>query len=416
MCPLPEGPSKRERESLGVAALVRKAFGDQAVLQHDKNGAPSVVGSDWHISVSHSRTHVCLAVNPQIRIGVDIEDIGRRIMNVAHKILDEDGLRLMEERFAPESHCTILTTAWCIKESVFKAEGATAGYMGENVSINILDFKQNMFSLRSRCYTYNIYTSDIGDLMLVLAEQLSANTPQLGQLLVRGNRLLAMLIDPGKTPQDRLQELAEHCDGSLPDVILVGGSGQMNVDLDGYINRIRELFVATPVIIFPGSIQQFSTNADALMFLSVISGRNTDCLIGQQVKIARRVRLSGIHTLPMGYILIDGGRESSVEKATCTRALSQSDPGLIVDTAVAGELLGMKYLYLEAGSGALYPVSPEIIRKVRNHTEAFLIVGGGIHTVEQMQQAYDAGADMVVIGNHFEQHPEEIRNFVEKNI
>ena len=115
----------------------------------------------------------------------------------------------------------------------------------------------------------------------------------------------------------------------------------------------------------------------------------------------------------MGYILIDGGIHSSVEKATHTQALRQDNPQLIVDTAIAGELLGMRLIYLEAGSGADIPVGNNIIRGVRLSTDVYLIVGGGIRTPEQMKIAFAAGADMVVIGNHFEQHPEQIQSFID---
>ncbi len=134
-------------------------------------------------------------------------------------------------------------------------------------------------------------------------------------------------------------------------------------------------------------------------------------LIGSQVRAARRVRESGIETIPMGYILIDGGRLSSVEKASETRAIPATDTEQIIDTALAAELLGMQCVYLEAGSGAATPVAADTIREVRKAIALPLIVGGGICTLQQMQAAYAAGADIVVIGNHFEQHPEQIPLF-----
>ena len=156
---------------------------------------------------------------------------------------------------------------------------------------------------------------------------------------------------------------------------------------------------------------QFSPSADALLFLSLLSGRNAETLIGQQVRAARAVQLSGIESIPMGYILIDGGKETAVQRVTHTQPIPQTDINQIIDTAIAAELLGKQLVYLEAGSGAATPVDADIIRAVRENTHIPLIVGGGIRSTEQMVDAFDAGADMVVIGNHFEAHPEELTDF-----
>ncbi len=195
---------------------------------------------------------------------------------------------------------------------------------------------------------------------------------------------------------------------NLPDFLFVGGSTGGNCE--AFVRRLRTL-TDLPIVLFPGRVEQFTPLADALLFLSVISGRNADMLIGQQVRAARRVLQSGIETIPMGYILVDGGVETAVMRATGTRPLPQEQVEEIVDTAIAAELLGMHLIYIEAGSGAQRPVSEEIIRSVRATTHIPLIVGGGIHTPEQMNAAYAAGADIVVIGNHFESHPEELARF-----
>ena len=152
--------------------------------------------------------------------------------------------------------------------------------------------------------------------------------------------------------------------------------------------------------------------ADALLFLSVLTSRLPQLLIEPHIQMATTILHSGIESIPMGYLLIDGGRKSSVEIATNTQSIPQSDVSTIVQTAVAGQLLGKQLIYLEAGSGAQIPVSAEIIRAVRAELQIPLIVGGGITTPEAMIRAFEAGSDIVVIGNHFEQYPDEIADFV----
>ncbi len=216
-------------------------------------------------------------------------------------------------------------------------------------------------------------------------------------------KMLAILLDPEKTALTDLNRRTESAD-----LVFVGGSTGEGAD------RLTEALkkqTDKPVILFPGNIQQITDQADALLFLSVLSSRNAEMLIGRQIEAARAVRQSGIETIPMGYILIDGGTHSSVEHTTRSQPIPQTDIEQIVSTAIAAELLGMRLVYLEAGSGAKTPVSTDIIRAVRQAVSLPLIVGGGICTPEQMQQAFNAGADVVVIGNHFERHPEQIPLF-----
>lgn len=220
----------------------------------------------------------------------------------------------------------------------------------------------------------------------------------------RGRKLLALLLDPEKADLDRLPLSGDY----LPDYVFVGGSTGGNCD--AFVKDLRRR-TAVPIVLFPGSALQFSPAADALLFLSLLSGRNAETLVGQQVRAARAVRRSGIESIPMGYILIDGGKETAVQQVTHTQPIPQTDLTQIIDTAIAAELLGKQLIYLEAGSGALTPVSARIIYAVRKNTNIPLIVGGGIRTTEQMTNAFRAGADMVVIGNHFESHPEELTAF-----
>jgi len=160
-----------------------------------------------------------------------------------------------------------------------------------------------------------------------------------------------------------------------------------------------------PIIIFPGSADQVSNKADGILFLSLISGRNPEYLIEQQVQAAIQIKESNLEVLPTGYILVDGGKESAVERVSSSKPICQTNSELILKTALAGEFSGKKIIYLEAGSGATVPVASTIISLVKNNLSIPLIVGGGIQTLHQLTTAYTAGADLVVIGTAFEKDP-----------
>lgn len=218
-----------------------------------------------------------------------------------------------------------------------------------------------------------------------------------------GHPLLAVLLDPEK-PRTWVPAGA--------DWLLVGGSTMAHPEeMERYLSDLRRDCPHTPVVLFPGSSAQFSAQADGLLFLSLLSGRNPRFLIEEQVACAMEVKQSGVEVLPTGYILLDGGTNYTTLQVTQTAPIAMTDVDTIVRTAVAGELLGMRLIYLEAGSGALHPVSEEVIRAVRAAVNIPLIVGGGIRTPEAAQVAYAAGADMLVIGNHFESHPAALSLF-----
>ena len=219
-----------------------------------------------------------------------------------------------------------------------------------------------------------------------------------------GRKQLALLLDPEKADLSRLPLGG----ADLPDYIFVGGS--TGGSIDAFVRSLRSL-TSLPIVLFPGSALQFTPAADALLFLSLLSGRNPETLVGQQIRAARAVRTSGIESIPMGYILIDGGRPTAVQRVSHTLPIPQTDLSQIADTAIAAELLGKRLVYLEAGSGADTPVSQAVIRSVRAQISVPLIVGGGIRTPEQMSAAFSAGADLVVIGNHFESHPDQLPLF-----
>ena len=239
---------------------------------------------------------------------------------------------------------------------------------------------------------------------------------------------LALLLDPEKADLSALP-ITPDCH---PDYIFVGGS--TGGDTTDFVKVLKEKLSLsakrsvskavctlsgeagqdgrTPIILFPGNAEQFTPEADAILYLSLLSGDNPEYLVHQQVRAARAIHGSSITVIPTAYILIDGGVETSTMRVTGTKPLKPSNLQTIIDTCIAAELMGKKAIYLEAGSGAQIPVSPDIIREVRKNTSIPLIVGGGIRTPEAMQAAYSAGADIVVIGNHFESHPEELQKFL----
>ena len=221
----------------------------------------------------------------------------------------------------------------------------------------------------------------------------------------QSRKLLVVLVDPDKPAA--VEAVYPYL--SLPDMIFIGGS--TGDQCETCIAQLRQT-TERPIMLFPGNIAQFTPTTDALLFLSLLNARTPDVLIQPHIHIAQQVLQSGIETIPMGYILIDGDRKSSVEIATRCIPIPQNNIREIVSTAIAGQLLGKQLIYLEAGSGAKTPISAEIIRAVRAQLSVPLIVGGGITTPEAMLHAFEAGADVVVIGNHFEQNPDEIDEFV----
>ena len=222
-------------------------------------------------------------------------------------------------------------------------------------------------------------------------------------------KMLAVLLDPDKCFGSVRENVLIQLLKLPPDFIFIGGSKTSNSTHE-LLNSLKEIPV--PKVLFPGDASQFTPEADALLFLSLISGRNADYLIGQHVTSAIEIKKSKIEVIPTAYILIDGGNETAVKKISNTTPITFDDVELCKSTAIAGELLGLKMTYLEAGSGAENSVSENIIRAVKNEILHPLIVGGGIKSILQLQNAFSAGADLVVVGNLFETHPEKILEFV----
>lgn len=223
--------------------------------------------------------------------------------------------------------------------------------------------------------------------------------------------MFAVLIDPDFEHVLYIEKLILLCNKKKVDFIFVGGSilnkGKINSTIE-FIKKLTDI----PVIIFPGSNNQISENANAILLLSLISGRNADLLIGKHVESAFELKNTDIEIIPTAYLLIDGGKQTTATYISFTNPLPADKPMLAAATALAGEQLGMKLIYLDSGSGALNTVSSDIINYVKNNTTLPVIVGGGIDSFEKIKKAYDAGADIVVLGSVFEKKPELLDEFI----
>ena len=213
---------------------------------------------------------------------------------------------------------------------------------------------------------------------------------------------MAWLIDPEKEFSIQNFEWIEH---SGLDLILIGGSTHDPLKLQELIHSIRLKSGEVPICLFPGSYHQICPEADAILFLSLISGRNPEFLIGQQIKAAEEVIQAGLEVLPTGYLLVNDGEIMAVHSISQTLPLMNTQTELIAQTALAGKLLGMKYFFLDAGSGASRPVSAKAISAVKEKTKCPVIVGGGIDNTSKIKNAFEAGADLVVVGNGAENNP-----------
>ncbi|HEX7905203.1 MAG TPA: geranylgeranylglyceryl/heptaprenylglyceryl phosphate synthase [Chitinophagaceae bacterium] len=217
----------------------------------------------------------------------------------------------------------------------------------------------------------------------------------------QGKKSFAVLIDPDKVNHAVLDELIGLSISAKVDYLLVGGSLVISNHLDECVKHIKKN-CSIPVILFPGSPSQISKYADALLYLSLISGRNPELLIGQHVVSAPFVRQSGLEIMPTGYIVVDGGAPTTVSYISNAAPVPADKNEIAMCTAMAGEMLGMKLIYMDAGSGAKRPITESMIEAVAKHIEAPLIIGGGIIHPEKAYLNCKAGADVIVVGNAIE--------------
>ncbi|HNT93380.1 MAG: phosphoglycerol geranylgeranyltransferase [Bacteroidales bacterium] len=219
----------------------------------------------------------------------------------------------------------------------------------------------------------------------------------------RTRKVIAQLIDPDHADEETLSAATRNAAEAGLDLFLAGGS-LTGVPVEGVIRRLKQLS-AIPVVLFPGNLTQLTAGADALFLLSLISGRNPELLIGNHVIAAPFLKDIRDRVIPVGYMLISCGGGTSVEYMSQTSPIPSGKNDIAVATALAGEMLGMKAIYLEGGSGASRPVDLSMIEAVKEAITIPLITGGGIDTAEKVEQAFRSGADMVVIGNGCEHDP-----------
>jgi phosphoglycerol geranylgeranyltransferase len=224
------------------------------------------------------------------------------------------------------------------------------------------------------------------------------------QRKLAGKKSFAVLIDPDKVNEANLDLLIQLATDANVDYFFVGGSLVISDHLDQCIQYIKSK-CNIPILLFPGSPSQVSKYADALLYLSLISGRNPELLIGQHVISAPFVKKSGLEIIPTGYIVVDGGAPTTVSYISNATPVPSDKNEIAMCTAMAGEMLGMQLIYMDAGSGAKKPITEQMIATVAKHIDVPLIVGGGIIDAEKAYNNCAAGADVIVIGNAIEKDP-----------
>lgn len=224
-------------------------------------------------------------------------------------------------------------------------------------------------------------------------------------------KLFALLIDPDKHTDESIKNLITDSNDAQVDYIFIGGSLLTNC-----IDHTTELIknhTKIPVILFPGSLLQITSKADGMLLLSLISGRNPDLLIGNHVIASAHIKRSGLEVLSTGYILIEGGKSTSVEYMSNTRPIPSEKTDIAIATAIAGEMLGLKLIYLEAGSGAKNTLTFDMVKGVKENISIPLIVGGGLKTSDDIKNSLSAGADIVVVGTAIENDSKILKKLVE---
>ncbi len=218
-----------------------------------------------------------------------------------------------------------------------------------------------------------------------------------------GEKLFAILIDPDKQDAKDLLKIIEKCNSTKVDMFFVGGSLLTNDYLKNCITTIKNNS-KIPVVLFPGNAMQVDEQADAILFLSLISGRNAEMLIGKQVITAPILKKSSLEVIPTGYMLIDSGKQTTVSYMSNTTPIPHDKEQVAKCTALAGEMLGLKMIFMDGGSGALNPISTKMIRSVSKTIDVPLVIGGGINSGKKAIENCKAGADIIVVGNAIEKN------------
>jgi putative glycerol-1-phosphate prenyltransferase len=223
----------------------------------------------------------------------------------------------------------------------------------------------------------------------------------------------AVLVDPDNVSMESTLRLVRAAVESKVDYFFVGGSLMTESQLHETVKTIKSES-DIPIILFPGSNMHISPDADGILFLSLISGRNPDLLIGQHVAAAPILKNAGLEILPTGYMLIDGGAPTTVSYISNTQPIPYDKPSIAACTALAGEMLGLQLIYLDAGSGAKMPVSEKMVSAVRKTVNAPILVGGGVRTPSKAQEIWEAGADLLIVGNGIEENLSLLNQIAER--
>lgn len=214
-----------------------------------------------------------------------------------------------------------------------------------------------------------------------------------------------VLIDPDKLPAEHLGGFVERCERAGVDAFFLGGSLLDMHDLESYVGTLKTV-TERPVIGFPGNVTQVVRGLDAVLFLSIVSGRNPEYLIGQHVHAAPLVRRLGVEPIATGYLLVESGRTTTAQYMSGSAPLPRHKPDIAAATALAAEMLGMKLVFTDAGSGADHPVPDETVSAIARTCRTPLVVGGGLRTPEAVAEKVAAGASFVVVGNAIEKRPD----------
>lgn len=221
------------------------------------------------------------------------------------------------------------------------------------------------------------------------------------------------LLDPDRIATEDAGTVTEFvCDHGVKGILL-GSSLLVTPHFDKFVHAVSGK-ARCPVILFPGGSHQVCASADAIFFLSLLSGRNPEFLVGEQVKAVFFIKESGLEVIPVGYLLVESGNCTAVEYVSNTKPIPRAKSEIAVAHALAGQYFGMKYIYLEAGSGAQHGVPPDMVRKVRQNVTIPMIVGGGLRTHDSVRETFDAGADFVVLGSIIERSPEEFKEIMRR--
>ncbi len=224
-----------------------------------------------------------------------------------------------------------------------------------------------------------------------------------------GEKLFSVLLDPDKYPEKEIPAVTERCEEAKVDILLIGGSLLLHKQLDNFVRYVKES-TQLPVLLFPAGPQQISYYADGILFLSLISGRNPDLLIGRHVEAAPLLKGSSLEVIPTGYMLIGSENESTARYMSDTIPIPGEKNDIAMSTALAGQMLGLRMIYLDAGSGAKMPVSEKMLARVKQNITIPLLVGGGIRDAATAGALAKAGADMIVVGNILETKPELVQD------